>query len=351
MTVMLHPLLKKYRKFVIFCLVVIAFFVVMILIFSWWFLKPLDPDGVPQEVVIEQGKGQQDIARQLQDEGIIRNKDAFLLYIQRTDTFRNLQAGTYQLSPAMSVQEIVRILTEGEIVSEEVQITFPEGLTVKEMDQLFVENNIFDEGVFEGAVTISYEEAYDMYGYEFLNALGDSSRDTLEGFLFPDTYKFFRDASVEDVVSRMLGNYEEKIYNEFDELRNRDDFLDNMIIASILQAEVSTETDMRRVAALIQNRLDANMALNMDSTIQYSVSVPTSGDLARAIDEYDGPYNTYKVRGLPPTPINNPGVEAIGAALNPIANDYLYFLVTPDGVVKYSKTLEEQTTNINTYLR
>ena len=173
MRVMLNSLLKRYRKFVIIGILVVMFMIILSFVFFWWYLLPIDKDGEAREIIIEQGSGQRDIATQLQEQGLIRNKDAFLIYIQRTDTYKNLQAGTYELSPAMSVQEIVQILTKGDIVSEEIQITFPEGLTIQEMDELLTEKNLLNKGEFEDAVNISYEKAYDKYGYTFLDKLDD----------------------------------------------------------------------------------------------------------------------------------------------------------------------------------
>lgn len=345
-------MLRRYRKYIIIAFLCLVIFGALFFIFYLWSLAPPNPDGVPRDIVIEKGSGQRDIAELLYNEGLIRNKEGFLLYVQWTDTYKNLQAGTYQLSSAMGVRDIVEKLTEGSIVGDEIEITFPEGLTIQEMDALFVASELFEAGVFEDAVNISYGKAYDRYGYEFLDIVDNiSDQETLEGFLFPDTYKFFKDASVEDVVEKMLENYDAKVRSEFGNLYSRDDFFDIMIIASILQAEVVNESDMRIVAGLIQNRVDSAMYLNMDSTIQYVIGESTVRELAQAIDEYEGPYNTYKVKGLPPTPINNPGIQAIQSVLNPTTSDYLYFLTDSDGTAHYAKTYEEHQTNTITYLR
>ena len=174
---------------------------------------------------------------------------------------------------------------------------------------------------------------------------------TLEGFLFPDTYRFFNDSSVEDVVSKMLENFETKMNESFEGLIGREDFLDIVIIASMLQAELKTESDMKTVAGLIQNRIDSGMYLNIDSTIKYVTGASTPVELSKDIDNNKSDYNTYKVKGLPPTPIGNPGLTAIGAALNPVDNDYFYYINLEDGTTYYSKTFEEHQNNVNKYLK
>ncbi len=349
---MLDSILKKYRKLVIISIIILTILITLLFFFSWYYLLPVDKNGESINFNIEKGNGQKQIAQKLYDEGLIRNKNAFLIHIQRTDTYNNLQAGIYALSPSMSVQEIVSTISAGKTITEEVQITFPEGITIKGMDALFVENQIFDKGEFEKAANISYEKAYDKYGYNFLDNLDNiSHQDTLEGFLFPDTYRFFKNSSVEDAISKMLKLFEDKMKENFDNLSQRDDLLDIITIASILHREAQTEEDMRQVSGVIQNRLENNMILGLDSTIEYATNATTSVELAKEIDENNSPYNTYKHRELPPTPISNPGIQAINATLHPNRHNYLYFIAISDNSVQYSKTIEEHQQKINKYLK
>lgn len=350
---MLKSILKKYRKFVILTIIVASTVLALFFFFFWYYLLPVDKETKEQIIFeVTQGEGQSQIAQNLVDEGLIRNKHAFIIYIQTEDIYSSLQAGTYELSPSMSAQEIVRAISLGETISEEIQITLPEGLTIKDMDALFVENKLFKEGEFEKAANISYEKAYDIYGYRFLDKLDDiDDQDTLEGFLFPDTYRFYRDSSTEDVIGKMLETFEEKMNDNFNGITNKDDFLDIITIASILQAEVQTDIDMRQVSGIIQNRLENNIALEMDSTVRYVTGSRSSVDIASDIDNNNSPYNTYKHRELPPTPISNTGIQAINAALNPNNHNYLYFITNSNGKAIYAKTKSEHQKNINKYLK
>ena len=339
-------MLRRYRKYIIIAFGCLVIFGVAFIGFYLWSLAPPNPDGVPREIVIEKGSGQRDIAQLLYNEGLIRNQQGFLLYVQWSDTYKNLQAGTYQLSSAMGVREIVRKLTEG-VVEDFVQITLPEGLTLQEMDELLAENGVLKKGTFQDGASLSAREAFDKYKLAFLENL-DS--ETLEGFLFPDTYEFYKDTDTDIVIEAMLENFEKRIGDEFPDVLGSDSFLDTIIIASILEKEVQTEEDMKLVAGLIQNRRESNMFLNMDSTVKYFSGETTARGIAQAKNE-DNPYNTYRVKGLPPSPIGNPGVQAIRSVLEPTPSDYVYFLNEEDGTTHYAKNSQEHQINIERYLR
>jgi len=172
----------------------------------------------------------------------------------------------------------------------------------------------------------------------------------LEGYLFPDTYRIFRDASVTDVVKKMLGNLEAKLTPQM-----KKDITDSgktihevLTLASIVEKEVSSDKDRKLVADIFYKRLKAGIALQADSTVNYvtgkSVSRASASDL-----EVESLYNTYQHRGLPPGPISNPSLSSIISAIYPTPNTYLYFLTTPSGEVIYNETFEGHVEDKNRY--
>lgn len=173
----------------------------------------------------------------------------------------------------------------------------------------------------------------------------------LEGYLFPDTYRVFKNTSSEEVAKKMLNNFGKKLLPEMrEEIKRRHRSIFEIItLASIIEKEVRGEDNMKLIADIFYKRLNAGMALQSDATINYitgkGLVQPTAEDL-----KIDNPYNTYKYRGLPPSPISNPGLEAIMAAIYPKSNPYYYFLTTKDGKVIYAKNYQEHLQNKRNYL-
>jgi UPF0755 protein len=193
-------------------------------------------------------------------------------------------------------------LAPGELAPNEVAVTIPEGFVLKEIEERFK-----DAGI----------------------DLKTDDKD--EGYLFPDTYRFYLDATSEDVIKRMKDTFLKKVGNI-----NKDD----LILASIVQREVAGAEDMKIVAGIFKKRLVKGIALQADSTVNYVTGKSNPRSLIKDT-KIDSPYNTYKYPGLPPGPISNPGLSAILAVKNPETSPYLYFLTTPDNKVIYSKNFEE----------
>ncbi|MFA6551827.1 MAG: endolytic transglycosylase MltG, partial [Patescibacteria group bacterium] len=165
---------------------------------------------------------------------------------------------------------------------------------------------------------------------------------TLEGYLFPDTYRIFKNATAEDIVAKMLKNFDNKLTAEMraDIKKQGKSLPDIIILASIIEKEVPRPEDMKKIAGIFYQRLKINMALQSDATINFITNKGTTRPSADDL-QINSPYNTYKNPGLPPGPISNPGIEAIKAAIYPQAGDYFYFLTTPEGQVIYSRTYAE----------
>lgn len=335
---------------------------------SWiWFdqgLSPVGQRGVVKDFTIESGDSVQVIARGLADEQLIRNPLAFRLYVLLEGLTSSLQAGQYAVSSSTDARTIARQFADGEGLTREITVVIPEGLTNVELADMLAGKfspaaQSQDSAVTKTKLAEQYLTAFSAtdsrqivpnHNYNFLQTK-PSSR-SLEGYLFPDTYRFYRDAQPAEIVERMLDNFDERVPES---IRNRASsigrsFYDVLVMASILERELKTKTDRQLAADLFWRRLDAGIALQSDATVNYVTGKkalrPTNADLS-----VDSLYNTYQQPGLPPGPINNPGLESIQAALNPTPNDYWYFLTDAKGQTHFSKTLAEHNANKTKYLQ
>jgi UPF0755 protein len=319
---------------------VVASFAVSLFLFL---LTPVSqgPNYVGVEIV--PGSGFIDIAGVLAEKGVVRSKNAFLIYSGLTGSAHLLKPGNYLLNSGSSTPAVLDVIIRGPRV--DVAVTIPEGATLKDIEALLSRAGIVPVGALS---KISVSEL--AKEYEFLR-----NEKNLEGFLFPDTYRFFQNSSTKTVVEKILDNFGAKtsplLSNEKLEMRN-----EKLIIASLLEKEVVSYRDRQLVAGILYKRLNVGVGLNVDATIAYAKckgAFITCEDpkVYRKDLEFQSLYNTYLYKGLPPGPIGNPGLEAIKAALNPIESDYFYYLSDPKtGRTIYSKTLDEHNDNRARYL-
>jgi len=277
------------------------------------------------DVSIPQGSNTETIATILHDEGLINSVVYFRLIARINGLDDTFQYGDYTFNTGQTEDEIMTILaTEGE-KREVVSFTIPEGYT---LDQ------VADKLAREGIVTKSeFNSALDngRYGYKFLEYIPDRNL-RLQGYVFPDTYEVYADATAEDVVSTMLRRFDDVFKDEYYEQMERLGMtMDEVItIASIIEREVVVPDERSTVSGVIYNRLEEGMKLEMCSTIMYVLDKPRDRVLFRDL-EIDSPYNTYMYSGLPVGPIANPGEASIVAALYPESHNYLFFvLVDPE---------------------
>jgi peptidoglycan lytic transglycosylase G len=312
----------------IFWIAAMSVAVILVGFFLVWAFSPVQA-GSPHEYefTIQSGWGGGRIATELKSAGFVRWAPAVVLYANAIGAGDRLQAGTYLLSKSMTPIQIVRIIASGQAVSNDIEVTIPEGMNVWEIDRLLTAAGLIRAGELRAAFSFK------------------------EGHLFPETYRFAKDATVEDIVHVMEATY-------FERGGTRGDI--DLIVASILEKEAKTPEDMAMVAGIIQKRLKIGMALQIDATVGYGWCVRVAGftrdcDVTRAPIateiRVDGPYNTYTRTGLPQGAISNPGTNALKAAANPTSSDYLYYLSTRDGSeIIYSKTLDEHLNNRLKYL-
>lgn len=278
-----------------------------------------------------------DVAQILKDAGIIQYKSLFKLYSSVSDAKEKMDPGTYELSTLYDYRAIVKKMQFGSDSQVRTMVTFPEGFTMEEMFKRLEENKIckYDE--------LMNCAANEEFGYKFLEGipLGDAKR--LEGFLFPDTYEFYQGMTPEAAIDTFLQIFHYKLTAEMWDLANAKglSMRDIVNIASMIEKEAADDNERAQIASVIYNRLKANMPLGIDATIQYALPEHkeqlTADDLA-----IDSPYNTRKVTGLPPTPIANPGMPSITAALKPATTNYYYYaLDTATGKHKFFNSASE----------
>jgi UPF0755 protein len=319
---------------------------------AWVFssISPVSRSSEPVHVTIQPGEDAKTIAQNLAEHDLLRSPFAFRVYLWVEGLSSKLQAGVYDLAPSMSVAEIARILAYGQAQSNERTIRILEGWSNEEMGAYFEQEGVFSASAWRDAARTTDSRTI-LPNHTYTVIQGKPSTATLEGYLYPDTYRIFRDASPADVIQKMLENAETKFSAEIMARAGDTDFsfFETLILASIVEREVRSVTDQRKVADIFLKRLRDGIPLQSDATVNYVTGNyalrPTLEDLA-----VDSPYNTYAYRGLPPGPIGNPSVAVVNAVLDPESNPYYYFLTAESGETIFSRTLEEHNANKAKYL-
>lgn len=298
--------------------------------------KNADGEKVKEKkTVYEADIGQ--VADILKDNGLIEYKPLFKLFAGFTKAKTKMSAGTYELNTDMDYRAIISSMSAGSASRSEISVTIPEGYTVDQIFQLLEEKGVATVS------ELSETAANHDYKFDFLEGipLGDPKR--LEGYLFPDTYRFYIGEDPLYAINKMLANFTVMVPKETrDELAQNGQSLSDIItVASLIEKETDG-TDQALIASVIYNRLEnpsvTNGLLQIDATLAYlnGGKVPTEADKS-----IDSPYNTYLYKGLPPGPISNPGSEAIWAAMNPKSTNYYYYALGTDGLHHYSRTYQE----------
>ncbi len=331
----------KKRAILIFLFLIFLF--LFFLILSNFYLPLKEKSSPPQIFQVKKGQGAFEIAKNLKKERLIKSEFSFLLYLVLKGKTKSLQAGYYLLSPSMTPFEIAQKLIEGDVIFE--KITIVEGENKNEIAEYLEEKGILKKENFLEKIKLKYWREK----YEFLK---DVKAEDLEGFLFPDTYFVKKGETEEEIISKFLDNFDKKVNEKLrEEISEKGKSLyDILILASLLEKEVKTFEDKKLVAGILWKRLENEIPLQVDATITFITGKKTIKIPAEDL-KIDSPYNTYKYKGLPPTPICNPGLESILAAISPQQSDYWYYLTTPEGNTIFSKTLKEHNIAKAKYLR
>jgi UPF0755 protein len=309
-------------------------------------LEPVDPTNKQTvDVTIPIGSSPTAIANILEENGIVKNAKVFRYYTK----FKNesgFQAGDYKLSPSLTFQEIIDRIKTGVIMEDVVfKLTIPEGKQLTEIAKIISgKTNFSEEEIMTKLTDAAYiEELMTLYPSilttEILHA---DIKHSLEGYLYPATYPFYKEnPTLEEIVETMLNQTEKVLGDLQGEMAHMDLTVHELLtMASLIEEEATAQTDREKISSVFYNRLEDNMKLQTDPTVLYALG--EHKDQVLYVDlEVDSPYNTYQNTGLTPGPIANAGEMSIKAALNPEDTDFLYFLAASDGTVYYSKTLNE----------
>lgn len=306
----------------------------------WGAVVPAQTEGEADPVLVEIAPGAtaREIAADLKSRGVIANDLAFRLLVRCSGKGREIRAGHYRISPSESPLKILERMVQGESLVR--TVTIPEGLTLVEVAEILEEHDVVGADEF---LRVARKR-----GKEF----GAPFPENLEGYLFPDTYTFPWEVTAEEVVQRMVDRFRQvalPLWGEGAPLPLHQ----TVILASLVERETRIPQERPLVAGVYLNRLERDMPLQCDATVQYALGKPkevlTFADL-----EVESPYNTYLHPGLPPGPIANPGEAAIRAAVQPQASDYLYYVlndVKGDGSHVFSRTYAEHRDAIRRYQR
>ncbi|WP_274362673.1 endolytic transglycosylase MltG [Paenibacillus thermotolerans] len=319
-------------------------------------LMPAEPAGIPVIVEIPEGKTSAQIADILEEAGIVRSGTVFAYYLKYKGLGSNFQAGTYEMTPGMTLVDIIDQLSSGRTVKEEVlRFTVPEGFTASQIIELLSNKLGFSQEELAGIVSnrLTAEEAKAsriVWAAEIPE--NPNYKFALEGYLFPETYELPKDSAAGDAVLRMLHELDLKVKQlpegwEEQLKASGLTFHKLLTVASLIEREVSVDKERKLVAGVIYNRLKKEMPLQLDATVQYVFGKQKERLFEKDL-QIESPYNTYLHPGLPPGPIASPGLKSIEAALYPEASNFLFYVTKKDGSGEhlFAETYKEHLENI-----
>ena len=309
-------------------------------------LKPVDPGNTkPVKVEIPIGSGVTSIGNILEEKGIVKNSTVFKYYVKFNNE-AGFQAGSYDLTPSMTLNEIVNSLKTGKVMRKaEFKITIPEGLQLDQIAEIIAEKSPYKKDEIEQKLNDKKwleqlkEEYPELITDEILNK--DIKR-PLEGYLYPATYPFYeKKPSLDTILKKMIAQTNE-VLAQYQEAMTANDYTPHelLTLSSLIEEEATEKADRGKISSVFYNRMEEGMPLQTDPTVLYALGKHKDKTVYKDL-EVDSPYNTYQVKGLPPGPIANAGVSSIEAALQPEDTEYYYFLAASNGSVYYSETLDE----------
>ena len=303
--------------------------------------------------IIEKGDGLKEIADKLKEQGIIKSEVFFQAYAFLFNAKDNFLPGEYDLSTKISLKNLLSILSTSPLAAEKT-ITIIEGWDNKKIALYLEENNLVSRDDFFNALSVLSTDQEFLSLYEFLPEDIDKSEvsEIFQGYLFPDTYRFYQETTAQAIIKKMIANFAQKIDKEL--IIGADDLgktiPEIITLASLVEKEAALDQDRRLVADIFWDRIEVNWALESCATINYIL-----GDSKERLSFEDtripSAYNTYLHAGLPPGPINSPSLSSIRAVIYPLENNYCCFLSTPEGRIVFSQTVEEHNRNKQTYLQ
>ena len=302
-------------------------------------LRAADPGGEPAVFEIERGDSVAAVARALEARGLIRSPWAFRWLARVAGSERSLQAGQYEVSPAQDARSILETFVDGRVLTH--PLVVPEGWVAAEIAARLSEQGLSDGAAF--LAVVRDPESAARFGVE---------GPTLEGYLFPETYRFPLGVEPEAVARAMVGQFLAAWEELAPEAQAQERSMREVVtLASIVEKETGAAEERARIASVFLNRLGRGMRLESDPTTIYGIP-DFDGNLRRVhLEDETNPYNTYRIRGLTPTPIANPGADALRAVLWPEDTDYLFFVSRNDGTHAFARNYAEHNRNVTRFQR
>lgn len=338
--------LKKKFKIILVLVAILLIGIATLLGTYCYFKSPVSNDKKEVSIVIENGSTISDIAALLKKEGLIKDENFFKLYV-KLKKVSNVYAAKYYFSPSMNLDEIINTLNEGGYNENEISITFKEGINMRGIAKLIKENTSNSEDdVYKKLKDEKYlNSVIEKYWFLTDDIKNSKIYYSLEGYLFPDTYRFnSKDVTVEEIFNKMLDQMEKELNKYKKQIENSKYSVHKLItLASITQSEGYNEDDFKNIASVFYNRLKTGMALGSCVTSYYGVKKDMTDELLQKDIDASNPYNT---RGnnpvsFPVGPISMPGAKALDATLDPIETSYYFFVSDKNNKLYFTKTLNE----------
>jgi len=311
-------------------------------------------EKISQEIqgfTIKEGDGLSEIGGKLKEQGLIKNVLLFKIYAILNRVKDDFWPGEYDLSAGLNLKDLVDVLT-GTPRAQEKTVTIIEGTTNAEIKEIFKEQGLVKDDFFT-ALEEAGKDPELLAKYDFLATDADPEEQAwLQGYLFPDTYRFYQETTPRAVIEKMLDNFNQKLDAEIrKKIKESGHTIQEAItMASLIEKEAALEQDRRLVSDIFWRRLKEGWALESCATVNYILG-SSKERLSYDDTRISSAYNTYLHRGLPPGPINNPGLVSIQAAVEPLQNDYCCFLSTDEGKMIFSRTITEHNWNKELYLK
>ena len=327
---------KTAVRLIMACVVIIIFAAaVSRLMYQSYLKKPVSKTSKDIEFRINEGENSSMIINKMAKTGLITNSFFARIYLKNHGIDRSLKFGYYKFNTSMTPVEIFKILLSGQIDPDIINVSIPEGFTIKQ-----IANKLKDKGIISSTEEFINEAQTGNFNYEFLKYIPENRPMRLEGYLYPATYELKKGMSCHIIIDKMLNRFESIIVTLQNSGLKTEDIDKVIIMASMVEGEAKVDSERPIIAAVFYNRLKINKKLESCATVEYALGVHKPvlyyKDLA-----VSSPYNTYKYAGLPVGPINNPGLKSIGAAVNPENVDYIYFVSKGDGTHYFTKNYND----------
>ena len=336
---------KKAKKIILYIIIVIVILLTVLTIFYFNGLKSVAKVSEKVTFNINEGENRFNIVSDLYTANVIKSKFSATIYVVLTN--KKLQAGKYNLDRSNDSKAIINQISNGILGDDNtINLTFVEGKRITDYANLISKTFGYN---YDDVLSVfkSQDVAKKMESkYSFLtdNILNSNIYYPLEGYLFPDTYSFYKNATTEDIIDKMLKSERAKIDSLSSNLTSSKYNIHQIItIASIVELEGKNATDRSKIAQVIYTRLEKGMPLEMDTTTYYAVQKAMTDSLTYADLNSSSLYNTrnHSIIGLPVGPICNPSFESLTATLNPSETNYIYFYASKDGTVKFTDSYNE----------